>query len=229
MAIMAPLCGPRKSSISREKGSGVQNSRPLGSGMVSSAYGIFCSREKYCQKGGMASSLARQPLSSLAEPQRRAGERGPRWRSWPPSRDPSETPVCREKPVGSPSADPRNSRFAGESPWGSAIHALWGPEWSRLAFHDGHKYCHDGGIVLLCLFTTRTRPREEAIFADHRGAPCGVSAHILSKPSDSLFDCISVSELEAASWTQNEKGRLDLSQAQGRGREAQGIPPESFI
>jgi hypothetical protein len=32
-------------------------------------------------------------------------------------------------------------------------------------------------------------------------------AHILSKPSDSLFDCLSVSELEAAGWTQNAKGR----------------------
>jgi hypothetical protein len=32
-------------------------------------------------------------------------------------------------------------------------------------------------------------------------------AHILSKPSDSLFDCLSVAELEAAGWKQNDDGR----------------------
>jgi hypothetical protein len=32
-------------------------------------------------------------------------------------------------------------------------------------------------------------------------------AHILSKPSDSFFDCLFVSELKAARWTQNDRGR----------------------
>src|SRR5262245_41993612 len=29
---------------------------------------------------------------------------------------------------------PKSGLFAGKRPWGSAIHALWGPEWTRLPF-----------------------------------------------------------------------------------------------
>jgi hypothetical protein len=70
----------------------------------SAARGFFAeTRQVLPQRGHGPRPLSRRRLT-----------RGPSWRSWPLP------------------AVPRNGCYAGESPWVSVIHALWGPEWSRL-------------------------------------------------------------------------------------------------
>jgi hypothetical protein len=53
-------------------------------------------------------------------------------------------PGVRDAHHGPPSWPPGSGQFAGKKGLGSAIRALWGPEWPRLHFNGGHKYYPNG-------------------------------------------------------------------------------------
>jgi hypothetical protein len=79
--IVAPFLTPKKRLICREELPGVHDSRPLRQPCPRLPFCLLIqTREVLPQRGHGLRPLARQPLSSIAEPHARAGQRGPRWR-----------------------------------------------------------------------------------------------------------------------------------------------------
>jgi hypothetical protein len=129
------LAAPWKVPISREKGAGVHDARPLGAGMDSS--GFFSQRHEVLPQRGHGLRRNTQPITVFFALARSTATTGA-WPSPASCAAADSSPCKRSWPLARP---PGKARLAGEKPARVMMRALWGQQWTRLLVSGSGPVC----------------------------------------------------------------------------------------